>query len=162
MSTIFGIIVGAVGLWYLHRYMKNDFMTSVEQKPVNKPASVKASVKKPAVVKKGPATTKDKVASKPVAKTTSKPDDFKRLNGIGPKIANLLKDKGILTYQQLSAMDAKQLFDFLQKEGVRVRQSDPASWKKQANLAAEGKWDEIKKLQQTQSGKRNGNVANAA
>ncbi len=162
MSTIFGMIVGAVGLWYLHRYMKADFMNSVEQKPVDKPASVQASIKKPAAIKKAPVKTKVTVASKPVAKAASKPDDFKRLNGIGPKIANLLKDKGIQTYQQLSVMDAKQLTNMLQKEGVRVRQSDPASWKKQANLAAEGKWDEIKKLQQKQSGKRSGNVANAA
>lgn len=162
MSTIFGIIVGAVGLWYLHRYMKADFMDSVEQKPMDKPAPVQASTKKAAVVKKSPAKTKNTVASKPAAKTKSKPDDFKRLNGIGPKIANLLKDKGILTYQQLGAMDAKQLIDVLQKEGVRVSQTDPASWKKQAKLAAEGKWDEIKKSQQKQSNKRSRNVVSAA
>ena len=160
MSTVFGVIVGAVGLWYLYRYMKADFMNSVEQKPINKPTSVQPSATKTAVVKKSPAKTKDTVAKKLAANT--KPDDFKKLNGIGPKIANLLKEKGILTYQQLSEMDAKQLTDVLQKAGVRVRQTDPASWTNQAKLAAEGEWDKIKKLQQKQHSKRNSNVENAA
>lgn len=160
MNTILGIIFGVAGLWYLHRYLKADFINSIEHKPSpqHKPTTVQSREKKTVAVKKTHSTTEDTVASKPVVK----PDNFKRLDGIGPKIAKLLEDKGILTYQQLSEMDVKQLTSLLQKEGVRVRQNDPAHWTKQAKLAAEGKWDEIKKLQQNQKSKRNGNVANAA
>lgn len=160
MDTILGIIIAVVGLWYLHRYLKSDFINSIEHKPSHqqKPTTVQSSTKKTVAVKKTHSNTKDTVASKPAVKT----DNFKRLDGIGPKTAKLLEDKGILSYQQFSEMDDKQLTDIFQKAGVRIRQTDPAYWTKQAKLAAEGKWDDIKKLQQKQKGKRNGKVAKAA
>lgn len=160
MDTILGIIIGIVGLWYLHRYLKFDFINSIEHKASHqqKPTTVQSSAKKMVAVKKAHSNTEDIVASK----SGVKPDNFKRLDGIGPKIAKLLENKGLLTYQQLSEMDVKQLTDLFQKEGVRIRQTDPAYWTKQAKLAAEGKWDDIKKLQQKQKSKRTGKVAKAA
>ena len=160
MSDILGIIIVVGGLWYVYRYLRADFINSVEHKPSHKqqPTTVQSSEKKAVVVENTHSNTEDTVESKPAVK----PDSLKRLDGIGPKIAKLLENKGILTYQQLSEMDDKQLTDFLQQAGVRVRQTDPAYWKKQAKLAAEGQWDDIKKLQQKHKGKRNGNVAKAA
>lgn len=160
MSDILGIIIVVVGLWIVYRYLRADFINSVERKPIHKqqPSAVPSSAKKAVVVEKTRSNTENTVESKP----TVKPDNFKRLDGIGPKIAKLIEDNSILTYQQLGELDDKQLSDLLQKAGVRVRQTDPAYWTKQAKLAAEGKWDDIKKLQQKHKVKRNGKVANAA
>ena len=84
--------------------------------------------------------------TKKVAKKAIK-DDLKKIEGIGPKIASLLNDAGINTFAQLSKASNKKLKGILEAAGSRFRMHDPGSWPKQAKLAAGGKWEELKKLQ---------------
>ncbi len=83
----------------------------------------------------------------PVVKEEAKPDDLKKVEGIGPKIAGLLNDSGILTFQNLADTDVEKLKDILKEAGSRYQMHDPGTWPAQAKLAAEGKWDELKKWQ---------------
>ncbi|MEY3052697.1 MAG: hypothetical protein RLY31_2482 [Bacteroidota bacterium] len=87
----------------------------------------------------------------PVAPTTS-PDDLRKIEGIGPKIAGLLQDAGIHTYGELAAADLGQLQAVLEAAGPRYKMHDPATWSRQASLAAAGNWDELKQLQEELKG----------
>ncbi|RMF29062.1 MAG: DUF4332 domain-containing protein [Bacteroidetes bacterium] len=83
-----------------------------------------------------------------------KADDFKKIEGIGPKIEQLLKDAGIQSYAQLAAASVDKLKEILEKAGSRYQMHDPSTWPKQAQLAAEGKWKELEEYQSVLSGGR--------
>ncbi len=74
-------------------------------------------------------------------------DDLKKIEGIGPKIQQMLYDAGIYTFDQLSQTDVSFLQDILDKGGPAYKVHNPESWPFQAEMAAEGKWDELKKWQ---------------
>lgn len=112
--------------------------------PVKNPAK-KATVKKAAVketVTKEPAVkAKREKAAAPVK------DDLTKIEGIGPKIAKLLEAEEIKTFAALGKATGKKLKAILEAAGPKFQIHDPASWPKQAKLAAAGKWDELKTLQ---------------
>lgn len=101
--------------------------------------------KKKAPVKKAVVKKEAKKAEQPAA---SEPDDLTRIEGIGKKIAALLQAENILTYKDLGKCSAKKIKAILDAAGSKFSMHDPASWPKQAKLAAAGKWDELKELQE--------------
>lgn len=74
-------------------------------------------------------------------------DDLKKVEGIGPKIEQILHQAGILTYSDLSKAKAETLKQLLTEAGNRFKMHDPTSWGKQAKLLKDGKLDELQKLQ---------------
>ena len=92
-------------------------------------------------------STASATASKP------EPDDLKRIEGIGPKISNVLQDAGIMTFSQLAATDMARLKQILSEAKIG-KLSDPATWPEQSGLAAAGKWDELETLQDELKGGR--------
>lgn len=74
-------------------------------------------------------------------------DDLTRIEGIGPKVEGLLNAAGITTYAQLAARSPEELDAIMDAAGSIYKAMDETSWPKQAALAAEGKWDELKQLQ---------------
>jgi predicted flap endonuclease-1-like 5' DNA nuclease len=74
-----------------------------------------------------------------------KPDDLKVIEGIGPKIASILNENQIFTYQQLADTSVDKLNDILDQSNLQI--ADPDTWPKQAQLAANGKMEELAKLQ---------------
>lgn len=80
------------------------------------------------------------------------PDDLKKIEGIGPKIAELLNNAGIQTFAQLGDADTEQLKQILADAGARYKLADPTSWPAQAKLAAAADWDGLNKLQDRLSG----------
>jgi predicted flap endonuclease-1-like 5' DNA nuclease len=83
-------------------------------------------------------------------------DDLKRLEGIGPKIEELLNGAGIHTWKQLSLTSPEVLATILQRAGDRFRIHDPSSWPEQARLLAEGRIEEFENLTDTLTGGRRG------
>jgi len=81
-------------------------------------------------------------------------DDLKLIEGIGPKIEKLLHDAGIRTFKDLASADVSFLEEVLEKAGPRFRLADPTTWPRQAALAAAGKWEELKELQESLMGGR--------
>ncbi len=115
----------------------------VAPKAIPKAAAPKAEVKK-AAPKAKPAVAKAK-ADKPAAKkATGKADDLKKIEGIGPKIAETLVAAGISTYSDLAKAKPAKISEII--DGVRGNHV-PDTWPEQAKLAADGKWDELKVLQ---------------
>ncbi len=74
-------------------------------------------------------------------------DDLKKIEGIGPKIAEKLNEAGINTFAELAAAEVDKLKAILEEAGSRYRMHDPSTWPEQSALAAAGKWDELKVLQ---------------
>ncbi len=75
------------------------------------------------------------------------PDDLRKIEGIGPKISDILNESGILTYAQLAGTDVEDLRLILADAGSRFRLADPTSWPQQAQFAADGDWDGLQALQ---------------
>jgi len=83
-----------------------------------------------------------------VAAVTGGPrDDLKIVEGIGPKIEQLLFSAGITTYGQLAATSVQQLKDILVDAGSRYAMHDPGTWSAQSLLAANGEWENLKAYQ---------------
>lgn len=74
-------------------------------------------------------------------------DDLKLVEGIGPKIEELLNKEGIMTFRQLSEASYERLSDILRAAGSRFQMHDPGSWPRQGELAADGKWEELREWQ---------------
>ncbi len=79
-------------------------------------------------------------------------DDLKIVEGIGPKIAELLIDKGIITFAQLATTTQETLNEILTEAGGIYASKDCSTWPKQAQLASEGKFDELKVWQDELNG----------
>ena len=76
-----------------------------------------------------------------------KKDDLTKIEGVGKKIAEILTASGIASFEILSKATSKKLRTILDEAGKKFKTHDPATWPKQAKLAAAGKWAELKKLQ---------------
>ena len=76
-----------------------------------------------------------------------KPDDLTKIAGIGRKVATLLENAGIATFAKLAASSADDIAKILATAGKPYAEIDPTTWPEQAKLAAAGKWDELKALQ---------------
>lgn len=76
-----------------------------------------------------------------------KHDDLKIVEGIGPKIEELLHKAGIKTWKALADTAVARIKEILDAGGPNFQIHDPGTWPKQAGLADQGKWAELKKLQ---------------
>ena len=77
-------------------------------------------------------------------KSTDKADDLKKVEGIGPKIASTLVEAGIATFADLAKTDSAKISEIIADvRGNHVTDTWPA----QAQMAADGKWDELQKWQ---------------
>jgi predicted flap endonuclease-1-like 5' DNA nuclease len=89
-----------------------------------------------------------------MASAAAADDDLKLIEGIGPKIAGILQAAGIRSFAQLAAMTPAAIQPLLDAAGPNYRIADPLTWPEQAGLAAAGRWDELKVLQDTLIGGR--------
>ena len=108
-----------------------------------KKAAPKAAV---APVVEAAAPVVEAAAPAPTA-PSGKPDDLKKIEGIGPKISELLAAGGIPTFQALADANIDAVKAILEAAGPRYRIANPTTWAQQAGLAAAGKWDELSSLQ---------------
>ncbi|MDG1731153.1 MAG: 50S ribosomal protein L21 [Algibacter sp.] len=109
----------------------------------SKKAEPKKETKKaePKVEAKAAAPKAEKASAK---QATAKADDLKKIEGIGPKIALTLVEAGIATFADLAKAKPAAISEII--AGVRGNHVTD-TWPAQAKLAADGKWDELKKWQ---------------
>jgi predicted flap endonuclease-1-like 5' DNA nuclease len=81
-------------------------------------------------------------------------ENLQIIEGIGPKIEELLNSAGIYTFRQVANTSSDDLREILSQAGPRFTMHDPATWPAQALLAARGNWDELKSWQQEMKGGR--------
>jgi predicted flap endonuclease-1-like 5' DNA nuclease len=118
---------------------------SKKKATAKKAAPKKATAKKPAAKKAAP----KKAAPKKAAATK---DSLKKIEGIGPKIEQLLNAAGIETFAALAKAKPAKIKEILLEAGSRYKMHDPTTWPQQAKLAAAGKWDQLATLQEELKG----------
>lgn len=154
VGVVVGLAVAIVGvlffvwlLWWLWSHREEEKEAGAIEIEVRPPLpaaelpAVEAAAQEPARAVEVPAEA-------PGPHGLAAPDDLKRIEGIGPKIADVLQTAGILTFAQLADADVSRLRQILQDADPRLlRLADPASWPEQAALAAAGQWEALAALQ---------------
>ncbi|MGC4040997.1 MAG: hypothetical protein QM710_09510 [Flavobacterium sp.] len=79
-------------------------------------------------------------------------DDLKIVEGIGPKIEQLYHASGIRTWKALSETSVEKSMAILNAAGEQYAIHNPVTWAKQAALAYQGKWKELKDWQNVLDG----------
>lgn len=110
---------------------------------------VKAVAAEPAVIE----TITEVIEDEPVAVTTeAAADNLEIVEGIGPKIAEALAGAGVTTFAQLAEMTPDAINEIVSGAGISSR--DASTWPKQAEMARDGKFDELKTWQDELDGGR--------
>ena len=78
-------------------------------------------------------------------------DDLTLIEGVGPKIAEILNANGIGSFAELSSRHPHEVSAIL---GPEFAAHDPATWPQQATLAAAGHWDQLRSWQDELDGGR--------
>ena len=107
-------------------------------------AGAVAPVAAVAVAKTAPAKKTAKAKIK--GKKRDGSDDLELIEGVGPKIAGLLVDAGINTFDALSKASVESVQAVLDAGGSKFNMAKPETWAEQAALAAKGDWAAFDKL----------------
>ncbi len=98
--------------------------------------------------------TEDGEAAEAHRESDSKRDDLTKIEGIGPKVQELLNNAGITTFSLLAGTSPERLDEVLDAAGSIYKAMEKKSWPQQASLAAAGEWEELEKLQEELIGGR--------
>ncbi len=150
IEVIMGAVTEAVaeGLAERKAEKQGDKEGKEEAKPKEKDAAPKAEKEVKEKVEAAPA--KEEPKKKAPAKV--KADDLTKVEGIGPKAAEALVAASIATYADLAKAKPEAIKTILTDASPRLAHLEPASWPKQAKMAADGKWDELKEWQDNTKG----------
>ena len=157
------------GKTYQYRYLLNDgrwvndgaatnylpdAVFQVENCVITVPAATKTKTKKTTVSAPAKPEKKTEKQAKDTVTTEAGTafDDLTKVEGVGKKIAALLIAENITSFTALAKTSAKQLKLILDAAGNKFKMHDPATWPKQAKLAAANKWDDLKILQKELKG----------
>jgi predicted flap endonuclease-1-like 5' DNA nuclease len=171
------LVLFAVLIWlWIRRFSKEGIVKTPRmeidlfpQKPPPKPAAeiparspapltVEPSVEKPAekpvkqdAEQSAPVQAPHAPKPVPTRRQAVKPDDLKRIEGIGPKISAALQAAGISTYKQVARARVERLKGIVSDAGIIA---DPTTWPEQAALAAAGDWLGLAELKSKLKGGR--------
>lgn|SRR5688572_695474 len=79
-------------------------------------------------------------------------DDLVKIEGIGPKVAGILNQAGITTFEALANANPEEVQRVLNEAGLQMMK--PEGWIEQARLAARGDWVALERLQDELKGGR--------
>ena len=127
--------------------------TEVEAKP--KPAVEE----KPAADKADTAAGKADAEAKPADAKETAADELTRIEGVGPKIVEALQAASITTFADLASTESGKIKEILVAADTTLASHDPQTWPKQAEMARDGKWDELKVWQDALDGGREKSAA---
>jgi predicted flap endonuclease-1-like 5' DNA nuclease len=135
----------------LQKAKKKPVAKKVAEKPRKAQAKPKAAAKK--ATKPKPKEAAAKAAPK-TKKKVVKAKGLTVIEGIGPKISEILQKNGLTDFSLLANSDSAKIKEMLLAEGSRYAMHDPESWPEQAAMARDEKWDELKKWQDEHKGGR--------
>ena len=73
------------------------------------------------------------------------PDNLQAIEGIGPKVEQILKSGGVTTWKVLAETDIIKLRMILAAAGDEYRMLDPTGWSAQAKMLMENDWEALRK-----------------
>ena len=133
---------------YKKRNGHRQYLTQIQIESISATGAKKAAPK--AEAKSEPKAAP--VVAEAKAPKAAKGDDLKIIEGIGPKAAEALVAAGIDTFVKLAAASAASVKEILEASTSKLSHLDPTTWAQQSQLAADGKMDELKKLQDELNG----------
>ncbi len=89
----------------------------------------------------------DVAAAKAAGFDMKGPDDLEIVEGIGPKIAQLLRQHAVTTFVQLASASPAEIAAILEKGGPDFRIANPGTWPEQAGHCVRNDWAGLKRLQ---------------
>ena len=135
------LLLGGWVVWRLWKGVpKEDTAEEIESEPESEPLEIPSQPQ----IRQTPTE----------ASATAEPDDLTRIEGIGPKVKRLLKEKGIETFTDLAATTPVHLKSILREASLSFM--DPTTWPQQAGLAAANDWSNLEALQDELKGGRRG------
>jgi predicted flap endonuclease-1-like 5' DNA nuclease len=137
---IAGLVIGWLLNWLLQKLTRGDDVAPTVQYV---PSPVAAPVAAQRLMSGGV----DVGAAAMAGFSVKGDDDLPIIEGIGPKISELLKANGVGTFAKLSTMTVSEISAILDKGGSRFKLANPGTWAQQAKLCAENRWSELKVLQ---------------
>lgn len=84
---------------------------------------------------------------KAAPKKAAKKDDLTKVEGLGPKSAEALTAAGINTFAKLAKLTPEKIVAILTEASSTLSHIAPDTWPKQAQMAADGNWEELEKWQ---------------
>jgi len=79
-------------------------------------------------------------------------DNLQLIEGIGPQIESILRQRGIHRFQDIAKSDPQDLRIILEETDPKLLVHDPETWPAQARLAANQQWDVLKDYQEQLKG----------
>ncbi|MCG2429885.1 50S ribosomal protein L21 [Aequorivita xiaoshiensis] len=110
-------------------------------------ASGATPAKKEEAKKAAPKSETKAPAKKAAPKKAAKADDLKKIEGVGPKAAEAMVAAGLDTFAKVAKVKPEAIATILSEASSNLAHLVTDTWPKQAKLAADGKWDELKELQ---------------
>ena len=124
---------------------KKEAAKKAEPKKETKAAAPKAAAKK---------VEKKEAPAKKAAPKKAKADDLKKIEGVGPKAMEAMVNAGLDTFAKVAKAKPEAIEAILAEASSRLAHLVANTWPQQAKLAADGKWDELKDLQDKLDGGR--------
>ena len=154
---LFGLLLGWLANWLLQRFVRRE----PPQAPRAAATSAPASPMMPAMAPSAPADEPlpshapvsharliDVGAARAAGFNLRHADDLTIIEGIGPKLDELFRSHGVDGFAALAALDLERMSAILEQGGSYFRFANPSTWARQAALAADNRWGELKALQE--------------
>ena len=146
---VLGFLLGWLAHWLLARGLRRN--PSAPAVVAETAAREEAAAHHDAIVSAAsapPARVIDVGAARAAGFNIKHDDDLAIVEGIGPKINELLHANGIKSFADLSRASVPELLEILERGGPHFQLANPGSWARQAALASENRWGELKRLQE--------------
>ncbi|MEM7292726.1 MAG: hypothetical protein AAF420_04905 [Pseudomonadota bacterium] len=150
-----GVLIGWLLCGWLARRLK--YYPGPSEKIVEKTITVEKIVEKPvpapapvgvrSVDPSASAPDIDLTAARTAGIAIKTTDDFTAIEGIGPKISDLIHADGINSFSELSEVQPNRLQGILDNAGSNYQLANPGTWPDQAMLASHNRWPALKALQ---------------
>ena len=170
---VFGVLVGWLLNWLLAKFLRRDRSAPPGETPdarypvaphdavgsrfeplppiPQESSHVAAAAATPAPVESPtrppPSRVIDVGAARSAGFNLKHADDLTIIEGIGPKTEELFRSHGVTGFAQLAQLATADMLAILDQGGPHFKFANPVSWARQASLAAENRWAELKALQ---------------
>jgi predicted flap endonuclease-1-like 5' DNA nuclease len=134
---LLGLLIGWLLNWLLSRMIRKEPPSSTASRTTYSPPASAATSSTKGV---------DLNAARAAGFSLRHVDDLQVIEGIGPKIDELLRINGVTTFAQVARMTPAELRAVLDRGGPHFNMANPSTWPHQATLALENRWSELKKV----------------
>jgi len=158
LPFLIGVLVGWLLNWLLRRLMHKDqpgasTYANTVSRPTPAPVAPAPAAAAPSVVAPVVAAAAavpaliDLAGARAAGFTMKGTDDLTVIEGIGPKINELMKSHGVGTFADVASSSVAKLQGVLDAGGSSFKLANPETWPHQAQLIVDNRWNDLKAFQ---------------